>query len=75
MTERAAEVIPFPGGRGHARRLVTLAELMDAFGGSERWWRYRVAEGMPKRKWGGRVRFDPIEVERWMEVRYGPQTG
>ena len=30
-----------------------------------------MAEGMPKRKWGGRVRFDPIEVEGWMEVRYG----
>lgn len=71
MNGPPADVIPFPSGRRHARRLVTLTELMEAYGGSERWWRYRMAEGMPKRKWGGRVRFDPIEVEGWMEVRYG----
>ena len=75
MTGGADNVIPFPSGRGRARRLVTLAELMEAYGGSERWWRYRIADGMPKHKWGGRVRFDPVEVEHWMEDTYGPQAG
>lgn len=57
MEPAPANVIEFPSGRRHASRLVALSELMERYGGSERWWRYRIAEGLPKRKWGGRVRF------------------
>jgi hypothetical protein len=66
-----AVVLPFAGDRRQARRLVSLAELMDLYGGCERWWRYRIAEGLPRQKWGGRMRFDPRAVETWMEERYG----
>ena len=64
-------VARFPLERRHAARLLTLAELIETFGYSERFWRYRLAEGMPCRRWGKRLRFDPTEVERWMEGRYG----
>jgi hypothetical protein len=62
-------VLPFPGpGDRGRRRLVTLGELIARYGFSERWWRYRVAEGMPVHRFGRRaLRFDPVEVERWME--------
>ena len=53
--------------RTQARRLVSLPELQERFGFSERWWRYRVAEGMPTRKWVGGLRFDPEEVEEWLD--------
>jgi hypothetical protein len=53
--------------RPQARRLVSLFELRERFGFSERWWRYRIAEGMPTRKWVGGLRFDPDEVEAWLE--------
>jgi predicted DNA-binding transcriptional regulator AlpA len=66
-----AVVLPFPGDRRQARRLVSLVELMDLYGYSERWWRYRLKDGLPKHPWGGRLRFDPSEVEAWMEERYG----
>jgi hypothetical protein len=68
---QTATVLQFPTERRHARRLVSLAELRDLFGFSERWWRYRITEGLPCRKWAGGIRFDPDEVERWMEARYG----
>lgn len=51
-------------------KLVTLSGLMESYGYSESWWRARVAEGLPKRKWGGRLRFDPAEVEQWLDDRY-----
>ncbi len=66
-----AIVLRFPGDRRRAPRLVTLRELMERYGGCERWWRYRIAEGLPRQKWGGRMRFDPRAVEAWMEARYG----
>jgi predicted DNA-binding transcriptional regulator AlpA len=38
---------------------------------SGRWIRYRCQEGMPRVRWGSRmVRFDPVEVERWLKERY-----
>lgn len=71
MSGQAAEVIRFPVERRQATRLVPLRELQDAFGYSERWWRYRTAEeGFPVHRWGGRLRFDPIEVKCWLEERY-----
>lgn len=63
-----ATVIPFPADRRHLRRLVSIADLMDLYGFSERWWRYQIAAGMPAHRFGRRaLRFDPAEVERWME--------
>ena len=66
-----ADVIRFPVERRQAHRLVPLAGLQELFGYSERWWRYRLSEGMPRRKWGSRLRFSPSEVERWLDGRYG----
>lgn len=66
------QVIQLASGREGARRLISLAELRSLYGYSERWWRYRTAEdGFPAHRWGGRLRFDPVEVERWLEARYG----
>jgi predicted DNA-binding transcriptional regulator AlpA len=67
---RLATVIAFPADRGLARRLVPLSELMTLYGFSERWWRYQIAAGMPTHRFGRRgLRFDPREVEQWMEER------
>jgi predicted DNA-binding transcriptional regulator AlpA len=75
MTAASGELIPFPAHRRRATRLVPLAELIEQYGFSERWWRYRLAEGMPRRQWGRQLRFDLAEVEHWMEERYGAQAG
>ena len=64
-------VIRFPLERRQARQLVDLVELRGQLGMSERFWRYRVAEGMPVHRYGKRLRFDPCEVQRWMAERYG----
>lgn len=65
-----ARVIAFPTHRRHPEPLLTLAELMERFGRSERWWRYRIAEGLPVVRWGGTLRFRATDVESWMEERY-----
>lgn len=68
----SAQVIRFPVERRHPEPYVNLSELQELFGGSERWWRYRIKEGLPAHRWGKRLRFKPSEVERWLEeVRYG----
>ena len=68
----AGILIRFPVERRQPRRLVPLGELIDCYGFSERWWRYRVAEGMPAHRFGRRaLRFDPVEVEAWMEEHSG----
>ncbi len=64
-----ARVIPFPEHRREPEQLLTMAGLIDRFGFSERWWRYRLAEGMPAHRWGGRWRFRASEIEAWMEAR------
>lgn len=67
-----ATIIRFPVERRQPRRLVSLAELIDLYGMSERTWRYRIAAGMPVHRFGKHtLRFDPAEGERWMEERYG----
>lgn len=68
---QTAQIIRFPIERRHTKRLVPLSELVDLFGFSERWWRYRLKEGLPAHKWGGGLRFDPLEVEDWMGAKYG----
>ena len=68
----SSSVIRFPTERRHPRRFVSLAELIELYGMSERWWRYQIAAGMPSRRWGRRaLRFDPIDVEAWMEANSG----
>ncbi len=64
-----ARVIAFPTHRRHAEPLLELADLMERFGMSERWWRYRIAEGLPTVRWGGRLKFRATDVEVWMETR------
>lgn len=63
-------VVRFPVEKTQPRRLVALAELMERFGFSERWWRYRIAEGMPCHRWGGGLRFDRDEVAAWLDDRF-----
>lgn len=71
MSAANAKVIAFPTERRQARRLVNLTELQELFGGSERWWRYRIASGLPTYRWGKRLRFDPAEVKDWLSEHYG----
>ena len=42
----SAPLIPFPAQRRHPPRLVSLSVVCRQFGFSERWFRYRLAEGM-----------------------------
>ena len=70
-----ARIIQFPGHRRRPEPLLDLGDLMDAYSYSERWWRYRIAEGLPTVRWGGRLKFRASEVERWMENRYGASSG
>ena len=65
----SAQVIAFPIERRvqpPPRRLVPLSELQAMYGFSERWWRYRIRDGMPSHRWAGGLRFDTEEVETWM---------
>jgi excisionase family DNA binding protein len=36
-------------------------------------WRHR--QGMPALKVGNRLRFDPMEVRRWIDARWGREAG
>jgi excisionase family DNA binding protein len=48
---------------------LTKAQLAQVLGFSERWIEQRVNEGMPRHKWGGRVRFRRSDVEHWLDER------
>jgi hypothetical protein len=63
-----ANVLRFPTERTKPRRLVDLAELQERFGFSTRWWRYRIAEGLPTHRWCGGLRFDIDEVRDWLDT-------
>ncbi len=65
----SARIIEFPQHRREPEPLLTIADLMERYGFSDRWWRYRLAEGMPAHRWGGRWRFRASEIEAWMESR------
>lgn len=68
MTAPGGEIVRLPIERRDAcRRLVPLSELREHYGFSLRWWRYRIAEGMPAHRWVGGLRFDPAEVEAWLD--------
>jgi predicted DNA-binding transcriptional regulator AlpA len=66
----SAQVIRFPAHRREPEPLLKMRDLCDRYGFSERWFRYRIAEGMPTHKWGGGLRFRASEVEAWMEDRH-----
>ncbi len=70
VKQATADLIRFPVERRREQRLVPISGLQELFGGSERWWRYKVAEGMPTHRFGRRLRFDPDEVRAWMAERY-----
>ncbi len=65
-----ARVIAFPQHRREPEPLLTLRQLAARCQRSERWLRYRLAEGMPSHRWGGGHRFRFSEVEAWMGERY-----
>lgn len=46
--------------------LLTKQQIARLLGFSVRWVEYRVAEGMPSRRIGGRLRFQRSAVERWL---------
>lgn len=48
---------------------LTKRELADALSFSVRWVEYRVAEGMPHKIFGGRLRFQRTAVEAWLDAR------
>lgn len=59
------ELVAFPGRT--SEELLSLRDLVEMYKFSERWFRYRIAEGMPKHRWGGQWRFKASEVEAWMD--------
>lgn len=67
----SGQVIRFPGGPGGVERepLLTMRDLVERYKMSERWFRYRLVEGMPAHRWGGRLRFRASEIEAWMDSR------
>lgn len=48
-------------------RWLSKQQLADYFGRSPRWVQYRVAEGMPHRRYGQRLQFSIPQVERWLD--------
>jgi excisionase family DNA binding protein len=60
----------------HARQVrdgtepwITKQQLARHLGFSVRWVEYRVAEGLPHSRMGGRLRFQRTAVERWLSDR------
>jgi excisionase family DNA binding protein len=70
LSGHSAKVIQFPQRAGFERAL-TVQELAEALGMSERWIAYRVREGMPSRRYGRARRFRLSEVEAWLQRRAG----
>lgn len=58
-------VIEFPKRPG-LERVLSVRELADVLGMSERWVAYQVRAGMPSYKFGRARRFRLSEVERWL---------
>jgi predicted DNA-binding transcriptional regulator AlpA len=66
----SGQVIALDAHRREPEPLLTLRQLVERYQYSERWFRYRLAEGMPVHRWGGGLRFKASEVESWMEARH-----
>ena len=64
----SGQVITFPG-RPEREPLLTMRDVVERYQFSERWFRYRLAEGMPAHRWGGQWRFRASELEAWMASR------
>jgi excisionase family DNA binding protein len=58
----------YPNGAGHRRRLLTLKQVAEVLNVNERHVRRLVFERrIPYFKWGHLLRFDPVELEKWLE--------
>lgn len=68
-TTGTAQIIGFPSHRREPEPWLKMADLIERYGFSERWWRYRLKEGLPAHRWGGEWRFKASEIEAWMEAR------
>lgn len=72
MSERVpaegGRVIHFPM-RGGREPWLSKRELANHLHFSTRWVEYRVREGMPSQRMGGRLRFRLSEVESWLAQR------
>jgi predicted DNA-binding transcriptional regulator AlpA len=55
--------------RDGTERWLTKQQIAHILGFSARWIEYRVAEDMPCRRMGGRLRFQRSVVERWLADR------
>jgi predicted DNA-binding transcriptional regulator AlpA len=64
-------LIEFPRHRREPEPLLPMRDLVERYQMSACWFRYRLAEGMPAHRWGGRWRFSASEVEAWIEARGG----
>lgn len=53
-----------------SERRLTTAQLAEHLQLSERWVRYRLAEGMPCLRYGRTLRFIASEVDAWLNERY-----
>lgn len=57
-----------PTGAAHRRRLLTLKQVAEQLNVNERHVRRLVFERrIPYLKWGHLLRFDPVEVDEWLE--------
>ena len=58
----------YPNGAAHRRRLITLKQVAELLNVNERHVRRLVFERrIPYFKWGHLLRFDPVELEKWLE--------
>jgi excisionase family DNA binding protein len=58
----------YPNGAAHRRRLLTLKQVAELLNVNERHVRRLVFERrIPYFKWGHLLRFDPVELEQWLE--------
>jgi phage terminase Nu1 subunit (DNA packaging protein) len=64
--ETNMEVIPFPK-RSDWEPWLTKKQLSAILGFCTRWIEYRVSDGMPVHKIGGRCMFRLSEVEEWLK--------
>ncbi len=63
-------------GAGKLPRLLTIGELADYLGVTERHVRRLVAERrIPFVKWGHLLRFDPHEIAAWLDRARRPEEG
>jgi excisionase family DNA binding protein len=70
MTEEATLINDqrFPNGATHRRKLLTLKQVAELLNVNERHVRRLVFERrVPYFKWGHLLRFDPAELEQWLE--------